>query len=177
MGHHRRRWMLHHRWASHRRWRTLTHWRTSHRRRSHIRRRPSARRRRNKTGSHPGSFFRLRVDKVGNPRHVIFGFFPSLRKRRYHRILRSHRLHVGLLRRGQSHRSPSPLIHVRLVVDLEVLAKFPASALLLATSGRVMCQVRIRVVVKEAGHGDGEKMDSTGTVVAVMVVDSSLRWG
>ena len=44
------------------------------------------------------------------------------------------------------------------VVDLEVLAKSPVSALLLAPSGRVVCQVRIGAVVEEAGHGSGERV-------------------
>ena len=42
-------------------------------------------------------------------------------------------------------------------MNFEVLAEFPASALLLATSGWLVHQVRIGAVVDEAGHGSGEK--------------------
>jgi len=89
----------------------------------------------------------------GNPRALVGVLLPSVRERRDHPIVLATGTDVSLLCRGQSHTALLPFDNVFLVVQLEILPKLPTSPLLFAAGGTVVGQVRVGIIVKEAGHG------------------------
>ena len=114
----------------------------------------STRGRRDETGTDPAAITGLLVVVIGDPGAFVEVFLPTLREGWNHRIVLAPGADVSLLRRGQSHSSLLPFHDVLLVVEFEVLAKLPSPALLFATGGTVVCQIRVGVVVEKAGHGE-----------------------
>ena len=107
-------------------------------------------RRGRKSRPDPRPLPRLVVDVELGPRHFIVLLSPSRRQRRYLGIGSD----VSLLGRRQPHGPGTPLVQMLLVVQFEVLPELPSSTLLLPSSGGIMREVGVGIVVEEAGHGD-----------------------
>lgn len=117
----------------------------------------AARGRRDESGPDPAPVARIFVEIKGDPGALVGVLLPPVWKRWNHRIFLAPGTDVPLLCRGQSHSTLLPLHDVCLVVQLEVLAELPSSALLFAAGGTVMRQIRIGVIVEEAGHRERRK--------------------
>jgi len=163
---HRSRWPRRSSAISHHRPRrrtATTHRRPSPSRRTHAHTRPSAGRahhahvpwtthptrgRGREARPDPRPLVRLVVDVKLGPGHQVVLLSPSRRQGRHFGVGPN----VRLLRRRQPHGTGPPLAEILLVVQLEVLPELPPPALLLPSRGRVMGQVRVGIVVEEAGH-------------------------
>jgi len=108
----------------------------------------------NESGPDPFPNTRLFVVIKGDPGALVGVLLPPVRKRRNHLIVLAPGTDVPLLCRGQSHSALLPFRDMFLVVKLEVLTEFPSPALLFATGGTVVCQIRVGVIVEKAGHGE-----------------------
>ena len=109
-------------------------------------------RRRNESGPDPAPIPRGFVVIKGNPRALVGVLLPTVRERWDHPIVLATGTDVSLLCRGQSHAALLPFDNVRLVVQLEILPELPTPPLLFAAGGTVVGQVRVGIIVKEAGH-------------------------
>jgi hypothetical protein len=111
-------------------------------------------RRRDESGPDPAPIPRGFVVIKGNSRALVGVLLPSVGKGRNHAILLATGTNVSLLCRGQSHSALLPFHNVCLIVQFEILPELPTSALLFAAGGTVMGQIRVGIIVKEAGHGE-----------------------
>jgi hypothetical protein len=111
-----------------------------------------SRSRRNKAWTNPRTAFGGRVNVKGNARHKVNFFLPTMGKRRDGGMIRPVGLDKSLLSGCEAHGSLAPIRHVGLVVQAKVLPKLPSSSLLLSSSGRIVRQVGIAIVVEEARH-------------------------
>lgn len=91
---------------------------------------------------------RLVVGVKLGPGHLIVLLSPTRRQRRYLGVGPD----VGLLGRRQPHGTGTPLVQMLLVVEFEVLPELPSTTLLLPSSGGIMRQISVGVVVEEARH-------------------------
>ena len=107
-------------------------------------------RRGRKSRPDPRPLPRLVIDVELGPRHLIVLLSPPRRQRRYLGVGPD----VSLLGRRQPHGPGTPLVQMLLVVQFEVLPELPSSTLLLPSSGGIMREVGVGIVVEEAGHGD-----------------------
>jgi hypothetical protein len=92
------------------------------------------------------------VNVEGNARYVVGTFRPSVREGRDEGVVLAPGPDECLLGAGQPHRSTPPVGQVPLVVDPKVLPELPSPPLLLPSRGAVVRQVRVGVIVEEAGH-------------------------
>jgi hypothetical protein len=87
-------------------------------------------------------------------------------------MIGSEGLDKSLLSGCEAHGSLAPIRHVGLVVQAKVLPKLPSSSLLLSSSGRIVRQIGIAIVVEEARHSiGGSSMMEGGRLLFLVTED------
>lgn len=108
--------------------------------------------RRTKPRTHPGAFVLSVVDVERRSGRFVEFFLPPFGEGRHGGFVLL-RPEVRLLGGGEAHGTRPPFVKVLVVVELEVFSELPPSPLLLPTRRRVVRQVCVGVIVKEARHG------------------------
>lgn len=107
---------------------------------------------RDESGAHPSSFLGRCVDVIDTTGYFVKPFFPVFGERWDGRIVFATGPYVRLLGTGETHRTPTPIGHERIVMQFEIFTKLPTPSLLLATRRTIVRQVCVGIIIKETWH-------------------------